>query len=333
LTLAVAVVAGGPSTEANVSRTSARAVSAALAQVGHRVQVLELEPELAPRLLAGGYDVVFPVTHGPMGEDGCLQGLLEVLGLPYVGPAVLASALAASKPHAKVFFRRAGLPVAEHELVARGESSREAAARARAKLGRAVVVKPASGGSAIATTRIAADASDDELVRGLEAALALDPFALVERFVSGLEVTCGVLDDELGTRALPPTLIHSKAAPWYDFESRYAPGGSTHECPAPFSRAVTERVQEIALGAFRALGCRDLSRVDFVVGDASDAASVILLEVNTLPGMTATSLYPEAAAAAGISFPELCDRLARHAHARPGRVRPPEMPMPGASDG
>lgn len=326
--LDVAVIAGGPSTEANVSRASARAVRAALEEAGHAAHLLELESELCSKLAAGGYDVVFPVTHGPVGEDGCLQGLLEVLGLPYVGPAVLASALAASKPHAKVFFRRAGLPLADDVVVRRGESLEDAAVRARAALGRAVVVKPASGGSAIGATRIGADDEDSALVRALEEALGLDELALVERFHPGLEVTCGVLEDEQGPRALPPTLIHSRAADWYDFVSRYAPGGSSHECPAPLSEPVTRRVQEVAVTAFSALGCRDLSRVDFVVGDRSDPGSVTLLEVNTLPGMTSTSLFPEAAAAAGLAFPALCDGLARRAHARPRRRRPVALPMP-----
>jgi len=328
IALSVAVVAGGPSSEANVSRTSARAVAAALSASGHRADVVELEPELSARLLSGAYDVVFPVTHGPLGEDGCLQGLLEVLDLPYVGPAVLSSALAASKPHAKAFFRLAGLPVPAEALVRRGEDLRRRAAEVRRELGRAVVAKPASGGSAIATSRIRETDDDDALVAALEAALAVDTTALVEAFVVGSEVTCGVLEDDDGPRALPPTLILSKAADWYDFRSRYAAGGSEHECPAPLPEPVTRRVQDVAVAAFVALGCRDLSRVDFVVGEGSAETAVTLLEVNTLPGMTATSLYPEAAAAAGIPFPELCDRLARRALARPRRERPKALEMP-----
>lgn len=324
--LRVAVIAGGPSTEANVSRTSARAVSGALAAAGNGVEVLELEPDLGARLLAGRFDVVFPVTHGQLGEDGCLQGALEVLGVPFVGSGVLASALAASKPHAKLFFRRAGLPVAEEVLVRRGEPLDERARAARSELGARLMVKPASGGSAIATEPVRAEDDDSVLVAALEAALAVDEAALVERFATGDEVTCGVLEEDAGARPLPPTLILSRAAEWYTFEARYGTGGSEHRCPAPLPEAVTQRVQEVALGAFRALGCRDLGRVDFVVDAAS--GEVTLLEINTLPGMTATSLYPEAAAAAGIPFPELCDRLARRAFARPRRARPRELPMP-----
>jgi len=323
-TLRVAVIAGGPSAEANVSRSSARAVRAALEGGGLAASVLELDATLAGAL--AGFDVAFPVTHGPLGEDGCLQGLLEVLGLPYVGSGVLASALAASKPHAKALFRRDALPVADELVVDQHEGLEAALARVRARFSGWVVVKPASGGSAIGTSRVEVGAP--ALSSALEGAFELDASVLVERFVQGLEVTCGVLEDASGARALPPTLITSKAADWYDFTSRYAAGGSEHQCPAPLPERVTERVQGVALGAFRALGCRDLGRVDFVVAEGDDPAGVTLLEVNTLPGMTSTSLFPEAALAMGIDFPSLCAGLARRAHARPVRRRPAELPMP-----
>lgn len=325
--LSVAVIAGGPSAEANVSRTSARAVSAALEAAGHRATIIELDAELPAALKRGQFAVVFPVTHGPVGEDGCLQGLLEVLNVRYVGSGVLASALAASKPHAKALFRLAGLPVADEVLLVDTDDA-SAVARVHATLGRSVVVKPASGGSAIGTTRVGDAEPDAALAEAIAAARAVDPRVLVERFIVGNEVTCGVLEDQRGVRALPPTLIVSKAADWYDFESRYKAGGSEHQCPAPLADAVTRRIQEVALGAYEALGCRDLGRVDFVVGDAEDGSEVTLLEVNTLPGMTATSLYPEAARAEGLGFPELCSLLARRAAERPLRSAPTELAMP-----
>jgi D-alanine-D-alanine ligase len=327
--LRVAVIVGGPSHEANVSRTSGAGVRAALIEAGHHADLLELDLDLTDSLRRERFDVVFPTTHGELGEDGCLQGLLEVLDVPYVGSGVLASALAMSKPHAKVMFRAAGLPLADELLVARGDDLEAAGVRIREQLGAAVVVKPAAAGSAIGITRIAAGASERDLRRALEQALAVGSELLVERFVAGSEVTCGVLDGERGpVVALPPTLISSKAADWYDFQSRYAAGGSEHLCPAPFGDELTVRVQEIAVRAHRALGARDLSRVDFVVSEGPAEQAVTLLEVNTLPGMTATSLFPEAAAAYGISFSALCDRLARRAHARPRRVRPHALPMP-----
>jgi D-alanine-D-alanine ligase len=322
--LSVAVIAGGPSREAAVSRTSAAGVAGALDEAGHRVRTLELDASLPEALAREPLDVVFPITHGPVGEDGCLQGLLEVLDLPYVGSGVLASALAMSKPHAKRMFRAAALPVTEDREVVRGDDLEAAVRSLRAELGAALVVKPASGGSAIGVSRVAAEAPDGELRLALERALADGQGALVEPFVRGAEVTCGVLDEPGGARAFPPTLILSVAADWYDFTSRYAAGGSEHRCPAPLPEAVTRRVQQVAVAAHRALGARDLSRVDFVVADSE----VVLLEVNTLPGMTPTSLYPEAAAAAGIAFPELCDRLVRRAQARPRRERVVELPMP-----
>jgi D-alanine-D-alanine ligase len=165
------------------------------------------------------------------------------------------------------------------------------------------------------------------LRQALQAAFDAGGDILVERLHDGLEITCGVLDDEAGTpRALPPLLIIPKAASWYDFASRYGKGGSEHQCPAPLTAALNARIQAVARDAHEAVGARDLSRVDFVVDDRSE--TVTLLEVNTLPGMTATSLFPESAAATGVSFPELCDRLVRRAHARPRPRYLPALPMP-----
>ncbi len=320
----VAVVAGGPSSEAAVSRASAAGVARALEQAGHRVTRVELGRSTATALLAEPFDVVFPVTHGPLGEDGCLQGLLEVLDLPYVGSGVLASALSASKPEAKIMFARAGLPVAEQAIVRRGEDPARRVAELRSRLGRAIFVKPASGGSAIGVGRVLASDDDAVAIAAIGAAHAVEDLALVETLLVGDELTCGVLDDDGGEpRALPPTLIQSRAGEWYDFKSKYAAGGSVHQCPAPLPADVLARLQAMAVTAHRAVGARDLSRVDFVVGDA-----ITVLEINTLPGMTATSLFPEAAAAAGIAFPELCDRLIRRALARPRRAVPTEMAMP-----
>jgi D-alanine-D-alanine ligase len=329
--LKVAVLAGGPSSEAAVSRVSAGAVAGALSQAGHQVTKLELDASLPGALLAGGFDAVFPALHGPLGEDGCVQGMLEVLDLPYVGAGVLASALAADKPRAKNQFRQAGLEVAPDALVYLGDSFSERSAKLRQLLGPALVVKPASGGSAIGVTRVPASDSDDKLVAALERALQIDKCILVERWMPGREVTCGVLEDRAGVpRALPPTLILSKAADWYDFASRYAPGGSEHRCPAPLPPTLLERVQRTAVGAHVALGVRDLCRVDFVVDETAGVEAVTLLEVNTLPGMTSTSLFPEAAQVAGVSFVELCDSLVRRAHARPRRKVPEVIPMPAA---
>jgi len=322
----VAVIAGGPSSEAAVSRASARAVVAALESAGYTVTRHELDASLARRLTDHPPDVVFPVTHGAVGEDGCLQGLLEVLGIPYVGSGVRGSALAADKPTAKLHFRAAGLPVAADAVVEGRQDLLDKVVAVRRAVGPALVVKPAGGGSAIGVARLSAAASDAAVVAAIEAALALDPVVLVEQLRAGRELTCGVLElDEHGPVALPPTEILSRAAEWYDFRSKYAPGGSEHRCPAALDPGQTARAQEIAVGAFRALGARDLGRADLIL---DEHGQWVLLELNTLPGMTATSLLPEAAAAAGIAFPSLCDRLVRRALGRPRRAPPPALPMP-----
>ncbi|HEY8086419.1 MAG TPA: D-alanine--D-alanine ligase [Polyangiaceae bacterium] len=327
--LSVAVVQGGASTEAEVSRASAKGVAAALEQAGHGVVRLELDAFLSESLRTGGYDVVFPVAHGALGEDGSLQGLLEVLGLPYVGSGVLASALAMHKRVARGVFERAGLPVAKGIAVSRAEGdARAAAGRARREVGERLVVKPSSHGSAIGVTRLEAAASIEDVARAIDEVWALDDFAVVEHFARGREITCGVLD--LGAvEALPPTEILSPRDPFYTYEARYAPGRSVHVCPAQLPPAALARVKEVAVGAHVALDCRDLSRADFVVGDDGDAGAVTLLEVNTLPGMTATSLFPEAAAVHGLPMPRWCDALVIRAHARgPGRrLRPLPLPL------
>jgi D-alanine--D-alanine ligase len=325
--LRVAVVAGGPSTEASVSRASAAGVLRALGEAGHQAEIVELSAALPARLLELGQDVVFPVVHGRFGEDGCLQGLLEIMGIPYVGSGVLASALAMSKPHAKAQFKLVGLPLARDACVEKGGDTAANAGRIREELGRAVVVKPAAGGSAIGVELIAAEDTDEALAAALTRTLAVDPLVLVEQMKGGKEVTCSVFEDEEGAaRALSPTLILPQAAGWYDFRSKYAPSGSVHQCPPPFGAALIERIQVAAVKAHTVLGCRDLSRVDFVVEDSS--GEITVLEVNTLPGMTATSLFPEAAAVSGISFPALCDRLVRRALSRPALAVPIAPPMP-----
>ncbi len=330
--LHVAVIEGGPSSEAAVSRLSASGVTAALESVGHKVVRVSLDRDTAGTLLGGGFDVVFPVVHGILGEDGALQGLLEVLGLPYVGSAVLASALACDKISAKRVFRDEGLPVAAESIVTRMDDLTAAAARVRRDVGRALVVKPRGQGSAIGVSRVDAEAPDSALIEALGQALALDDAALCERFVRGREVTCGVLDLPArgGAYALPPTMVVAKAADWYDFRSRYGAGGSEHLCPAPLPEEVTARVQQIALRAHRALGCRNLSRADFVVGDGAHESAVTLLEVNTIPGMTPTSLYPEAARIDGVSMEALCEGLVRAALARGVRQGNAAVPLPSS---
>jgi D-alanine-D-alanine ligase len=323
----VAVVQGGPTSEAEVSRASAQSVARALTDAGHRAVRLELDAALPEALRAGAFDVVFPVAHGAVGEDGCLQGLLEIFELPYVGSDVLASALAMNKRVAKVLFANAGLPIVPSSAASRRDErdAKKAAAQALETVGARVVVKPCSNGSAIGVARFDDGAmSIDALANAIEAAWAFDEVALVERFVAGREVTCAVLE---GHDALPPTEIEAPSDAFYTYEARYAPGRSRHRCPAPLGDRLLRRVQDIALAAHRALGCRDLSRADFVVPLGEDAEP-ILLEVNTIPGFTDTSLFPEAAGIAGIPMPELCRKLVERAHARGSRRRNQAIPLP-----
>jgi D-alanine-D-alanine ligase len=329
--LSIAVVQGGPSAEAEVSRASAANVAGALLSAGHRVVRLELDAFIGESLRTGGYDVVFPAAHGAVGEDGCLQGVLEVLELPYVGSDVLASALAMHKRVARVLFRDAGLPVARGIVFGRGDRADAwaAAERARRELGARLVVKPSAQGSAIGVARLRLDAGAvmADLARSIEDAWAIDEFVVVEHFAVGREVTCAVLATGL-PQALPLVEILSPHDPFYSYEARYAPGRSVHVCPAAFPQALTEKVQRVAVEAHCALGCRDLSRADFVVGDEGAPEAITLLEVNTMPGMTATSLYPEAAAAAGFPMPSLCDALAKAAFERGSVARAAPRPLP-----
>lgn len=326
--LSIAVVQGGPSSEAEVSRASATSVARGLAAAGHRVVRLELDPFLAESIRGGGYELVFPVSHGAVGEDGSLQGLIEVLELPYVGSDVLASALAMNKRVAKLLFADQGLPIAAAVDARRGGDARELAKTAIAELGARVVVKPCSNGSAIGVARFDDGATEDALADAIEGAWAVDDRVLVERFAPGREVTCGVLD-EGEPKALPPTEIQAPKDAFYTYEARYAPGRSNHVCPAPFEPALVARIQEVAVAAHRALGCRDLSRVDFVIDPMAEPhRQVTLLEVNTMPGFTDTSLYPEAAGVMGIAMPELCDRLAMSAWTRGPTRRNKALPLP-----
>lgn len=344
--LSVAVIEGGPSSEANVSRASAATVARALESAGHRVRRVELDAGLSEALRAGSFDVAFPITHGAFGEDGCLQGLLELAALPYVGADVLGSAVAMNKPMAKLAFAAAGLPLAKGIAFSRGDGTPERlAARARAEIGPRLVVKPAANGSAIGVARLDEDATDGDVARAIEAAFAVGERALVEHFTRGREVTCGVLDlhpslladprvaavgalSAGGPVAFPPTEILAPSDAFYTYEARYAPGRSRHVCPPDLPPEVVARVREVAVAAHRALGVRDLCRADFVVGDTDDPHRVTLLEVNTLPGFTDTSLYPEAAGVLGLSVPTLCDLLVQGALRRGPTPRNEGRPLP-----
>lgn len=305
----VAVISGGPSAEAGVSRVSGRGVAEALAATYRSVVTLELDNAIGDALRDARPDVVFPVLHGPPGEDGTFQGFLETLGLPYVGSGVQASAFAMNKIVAKGLFARVGLPMARDAVVRHGAMNDGVLEDILMRLGPRLVVKPASQGSAVGI-RFARTAA--ELAAAVKAAFEFDDAVLVEERIEGREITVGILDRR-DTDALPVVEVRTPPGTWYDFEHRYTPGLSEHVIPAPLPREQYARTQEIAKEAHRVLGCRDLSRVDFVVPASGEP---VILEVNTMPGMTPTSLYPDAARAAGISFEKLVAHLIERALAR-----------------
>ena len=304
----VAVVQGGPSSEAEVSRVSAKFIAEALRRRGHTVLVLELDAFLQETLRQSGVDAVFPIAHGALGEDGALQGLIDTLGFPYVGSGVLASALAMDKPMAKVVFAAANLRTANGCTVQVDSAAPSAILRV---LGSSLVVKPATSGSGLGVTLLP-NATEESLANALSEVSEVARTALVEELIVGREVTCGVLEKGKQRVALPPTEILSPEDSFYNFQARYTPGRSRHICPAELPKGLSEEVQRMAILAHEALGCRDLSRADFVV----TGTEAVLLEVNTLPGFTSTSLFPEACAQDGLEFGELCEHLVARALTR-----------------
>jgi D-alanine-D-alanine ligase len=290
----VAVVWGGPSSERAISIRTAAAVRRALSRMGLPHVALEVSPRLADLLRRHRINLAFLATHGTVGEDGRLQGFLDVLRIPYTGSGVLASALAMHKPSAKRIFESAGVPTPRWAVVPAGERPTPTSLGLRLPL----VLKPASQGSAVGVT-VARTIS--EFQDGLKAAGRVDAEVLVEEYVAGTEITVGLLGD----RILPVVEILPQHA-FYDFHSKYAPGGSRHILPARLTPAVYRRSQELAVAAFHALGCRHVGRVDLMVNRRGQPT---VLEVNTLPGLTATSLLPESARAVGLDFEGLVGTL------------------------
>lgn len=291
--LHVAVLKGGWSAEREVSLTSGAAVEKALVALGHTVTAIDVGRDIAEVLKATKPDVVFNALHGRFGEDGCIQGILEVLEIPYTHSGVLASALAMDKPMAKQVFAQAGLRCAQggvfhkHDLIA-GDP-----------MPRPYVVKPINEGSSVGVTIVFLE--DDFAFN--EENWGFGEFVLVESFIAGREIQVAVLDDA----ALGAIEIRLKDG-FYDYEAKYTDGRAQHIMPAPLSKQKYDEVCGMALKAHRALGCRGLSRSDFRYNEAGDGEFYIL-ELNNQPGMTPLSLSPEIAAHVGISFNDLIARL------------------------
>ncbi len=297
----VAVLHGGMSAEREVSLTSGRQVIAALTTAGFDVTPVVVTEDLAALItaLTPPPDVVFNALHGRFGEDGTIQGILDYLGIPYTHSGVRASALAMDKAAAKAVFAHAGLPVAPHRIIEIAELADHD------PLPPPYVVKPVNEGSSVGVSIIMPGDN-----RGAQIAQSwrFGP-AMVEQYIPGRELTVGVLEDH----ALAVTEIVPNTA-FYDYEAKYAAGGSRHEIPAAIPAELAQRAKDIALAAHRALGCRGASRADLRYD--SDTDRLVLLEVNTQPGMTPTSLLPEQANYIGMDFPALCTWMVERAKCR-----------------
>jgi len=280
---------GGPSSEHEVSLSTGRECAAALREAGYAVAEVDAAADLATRLTGISPDVVFNALHGRWGEDGCVQGMLEWLRLPYTHSGVLSSALAMDKERTKAAYRAAGLPVVPSLLAPRD------AVRARHVMAPPYVVKPNNEGSSVGVYLVqdAADAPP-------QLADDMPETVMVEAYAPGRELTTTVMGD----RALTVTDILTEG--WYDYDAKYTPGGSRHVVPADLPQDIFDACMAHALRAHEVLGCRGLSRTDFRWDETRGAEGLVLLETNTQPGMTPTSLSPEQAAAVGIAFPELC---------------------------
>jgi D-alanine-D-alanine ligase len=291
----VGVLMGGWGEEREISLKTGEAVVAALEARGHSVSRVFAGPGLDRALRSAELDVAFVALHGRMGEDGKVQGLLELMGLPYTGSGVLASALAMNKPMAKKLFRLHNLPTPQGYRVGRAEVSR--ALELHGDLGFPCVVKPACGGSSVGLTLVR---EPEALVSAVALACRFGGEALVERMARGREVTVGIVGDEvLGTCEI------ATPREGFDYDAKYK-GGSRYFLPARLSPTRLSNVESLALAAYRALGCRGYGRVDLI---CSEDENDVILEVNTLPGMTPVSLLPKIAAQKGLDFPALVERI------------------------
>ncbi len=296
MTKYVAVLMGGWSAEREVSLVSGAACANALRQAGYQVSAIDVQRDVGALLtrLFPRPDVVFNALHGRFGEDGCIQGLLNILDIPYTHSGLVASALAMDKPVAKRLFAAAGIPVAEDLIVRRSDLVRGD------PMPRPYVIKPINEGSSVGVYIVQEGSNDEHLSRNW-------PFGdtvMIERFIPGRELTVAVMGD----RALAVTEI-TTARGFYDYEAKYEEGGSRHVLPADVDAAVYDKALQLSRTAFDALGCRGVARADF----RYDGETLYLLEMNTQPGMTPTSLVPEQAAHVGISFDELCGWMVENA--------------------
>jgi D-alanine-D-alanine ligase len=314
--LRVAVLGGGRSSEHDVSLASAASIRAGLTDAGYEPIEIEIgrdgvwrrdgrELAIAPGRGLDGADVVFPALHGPFGEDGTVQGLIECLDMPYVGAGVLASALCMDKVLFKQLMAHAGIPQVAHRAVReeRFQADPDAELAELRALGLPMFVKPARLGSSVGIARAA---SSDELAGALATAFEHDELAIVEAAAAGIEVECSVIGNGDPIASQPgEIMLAAGESGWYDYEAKYTPGGMELIVPARIPDHVRERVRELAVAAFVKAGCCGLARVDFFV----DGNEVLVNELNTMPGFTRTSVFAALFGASGIPYPELLDKL------------------------
>jgi len=315
----VAVLGGGRSSEHEISLASAAAIRAGLGHAGCDVVEVQIAPDgswtadgkavaIEPSGGILGADVVFPALHGPFGEDGTVQGLLELADVPYVGAGVLASALCMDKVTFKDVMAHAGIPQVAYRRAREGDDLTELES-----LGLPVFVKPARLGSSVGISKAE---TPEELRTALEEAWRHDPLAIVEALSRGMEVECSVIGNDDPLASEPGELVVN--ADWYDYDAKYLPGGMDLVVPARLEDATRARIRELAVEVFRRSGCTGLARVDFFV---EDGHRVLVNELNTMPGFTETSVFPKLFEESGLPFPDLLNRLVELAVERHGRER------------
>lgn len=344
---------GGPSAEREISLITGKAIFENLDRKKYLPSIIEMDMQSRMFLVTQNkrrlidfqnkdrklFDVVFIALHGTPGEDGTVQGMFEVLKIPYTGPRTLSSALSMNKVFAAQIYFINGLPHPEFiHLKKEGwkDYRKEILKDASEKIGYPAVVKPVDQGSAVGVSIVK---NEEELIKAIDKTIKKFPWLMVQKFIKGREATCGVLEENGELVALPPTHIKPNLGAFYDYKSKYAKGGSTHICPADFSPEINEQIQHLAILAHKALRCDGMSRTDIFVADEEvdecDCGSdcdcdhdhkeelthgqtsapchcnkkLYIIETNTIPGMTPTSLFPEAAAKAGIEFKEMLDLI------------------------
>jgi D-alanine-D-alanine ligase len=311
----VALLKGGPSLERGVSLRSGAHAHEALVRLGHDVTAIDVGPELIGELQASAPDAAFIALHGREGEDGTVQALMEAIGLPYTGSGPAACARCTDKALAKYLMREAGVPTLEFHFL-REESIKQLGAAAAVagielRIGFPLVVKPARQGSALGVKFARAS---DQLPAAMVGAFSYDDKILIERYVKGRDLAVSVLEGPSRPVALPVVEAVPREEDFYDYESRYEIGMTTFVCPAELEPHVTARAQELALDVYSLLGCHGVARVDLML--EADTDELWVLEINVVPGMTETSLLPQAADAAGIGFDELTARVLESAWTR-----------------